>query len=150
MGNKGDGGQNSAYYNSQAPRTMPSWHIVQMNDYVAADTWIRDFICRKLGLAYCIWNKILWILPIWMYWNVKNHFCLFESLKKEKKSGNERGKMANWKDQSWKRVREWPRPYAWETLIFCFTQIERDFSPFLILSVPRLSLLCARCVFPCS
>lgn len=152
-GSEGDGGQNSAYYNSQAPRTMPSWHIVQMNDYVAADTWIRDFICRKLGFAYCISKKSFWILPNWMYWNVKKSLVfvlIFEEGKIRKwERKKERGKMVNWKDQGWERARECSRPCAREPLIFCFTQTEsRDFSPLLVLSIPRLSLVCARCVFP--
>lgn len=63
---------------------------------------------------------------------------------KERQKDEESGR-----GQGWTRVREGPSSHAWEPLTFCFTYIEsRDFPPLLISSVPRRSLLCARCGFP--
>lgn len=99
----------------------------------------------------------------WTHKPLSQSFCLFVcccsfqkagyffSFKEEEsREGKERGKDEKpGRDQGWTRVRESQRPCSWAPLMFCFTQTEsRDFPPLLILSVPRLSLLRARCGFP--
>lgn len=148
------GDQNSAYYTSQAPRTMPSWHMVHVNNYVAVGTWAKDFI---------FWKLVICLLYLEEEFLNPSNLSILECKKsavfglnveegrirrqeREKKRGKDRRPV---RDQGWARVRESQRPYSWAPLIFCFTQSKnKDFPPLLILSVPRLSLWCARCGFP--
>lgn len=124
-------------------RWMIMWQWTPGLEGLFAESWL---------FAWCIWKKSFQVLPIWVYWNVKNQLfvLIFEGgriWKWEKKTEREKSEKPG-RNQAEIRTQECPRPCAWEPLTFCFTHTEiSEFLPLLMWSVPRFSLLCARCGF---